>query len=457
MSVAEAQALCPGALRLPFLVEKSRQSMARLAKWCWRFSPSVAIDPDSLGNPFDDGPDGLLLDVTGEAHLFGGEHLLLAQVASQFKSLGLSARLAIAPTCGAAWALARFAPHEVVTVGKEQMCEAIEPLPVLALRLPAHTCAALQQVGIEKIHQLLKLPRASLLARYGEVVLQRLDQALGHLPELIEPLRLTEAIAVRRLFDGAATQIEAVMLTVEQLLRELCGRLERQESGVRGLRIELSRLNAPSESRDFVVGKPNRDATYLWKLVRPKVEAMHLGYGVESVAVTAYWAETICHQQSGAWGMGQSVDAQEEAYEAFVDMLVSRWGNDRVLTAQPVASYVPERARAFASVRGDAFAATENILPMDRPSMLLEHPEPAHCMALQPDHPPSWIKWRGQEHPLQQGTGPERIVSEWWSGDSYHNSAAARDYFRVQTAAGLWLWIFRELKTGQWFVHGLWT
>jgi protein ImuB len=460
MSVAEARALCPTARRLPFDFEKSRHSLTLLAKWCRRFSPVVTVDPTPAGHHQDDLPDGMLLEVTGVAHLFGGEHLLVNEIATRLRNLGFGTRLAIAPTIGAAWALARFGQSPAAIVGEEQLPEALGPLPVVALRLSVATCAALHQVGIEQVRHLLKLSRESLLARYGEDLLFRLDQAFGRMNELIEPLRVTELLAVQRLFDGGATQIEAVMITVEELLSELSQRLLHRESGVRGLRVELARIDALPVSREFVLGRPSRDPKHLWKLVHPKIESMHMGHGVEGVTVTAYWTETIRHEQSGAWGIGQSQDAHDHEYAAFLDTLVGRWGSKRVLMANAVASHVPEVARQFQPVGEQKKSGTAAaLLFMDRPSVLFDQPESAQGMALQPDYPPAWIQWRGQEYVLQKGTGPERIVTEWWgeAAAKDRRGASTRDYFKVQTAGASWLWVFRELESSRWFVHGIWA
>lgn len=87
-----------------------------------------------------------------------------------------------------------------------------------------------------------------------------------------------------------------------------------------------------------------------------------------------------------------------------------------------------------------------------RPSILFDHPEPATAMAITPDGPPSLLRWRGRDHAIPAAIGPERIAGEWW-----HRREPTRDYFKVQTQGGRWLWVFREIQTNQWFVHGEWA
>jgi len=453
MNLAEARALGPVNVS-PFDAQRSRQALELLAKWCLRFSPVVSVDQTPSGNYPDEGLDGVLLNVTGEAHLFGSEHLLLAEIDTALRRMGFAARMAIAPTVGAAWAVARFGAHAASVVGEEHVQTALMPLPVRALRLPAALCAALREVGIEQVWHLLKLPRESLLTRYGEEVLVRLDQAMGRMDELITPIHPTEPVSVSRVFDGPAIQIEAIVLTVQGLLGTLSRRLLERESGVRGLRLELLRINAPPVSREVIIGRASRDEKHLWRLLQSKVEKMHMGYGVEAVRMTAFWTEAIRHQQLGAWETGEG-DAHDEAFDALLDTLIDRWGEKRVLRAGPKASHTPEVARQFEPARAIENGAESGagiVAAVDRPSILFERPEPAEAVALQPDRPPSFLKWRGEGHTLRCGQGPERIVTAWWGTQR----ASTRDYFKVQFAGGWWVWVFRELETGRWFIHGIW-
>jgi protein ImuB len=447
MSLAEARGLCAAARVLPLDPAHSLRCLTRLAEWAMRFSPMVAVDPVATGETVP-GPEGLLLDVTGTAHLFGGEPLMLAEMAARLRRLGFSSRLCIAPTVGAAWALARHGPATLSFLPEERTTAALSPLAVAALRLPRGICSSLADVGIERVAHLLALPRESLLVRYGEEVLLRLDQAFGRMEERIEPIRPAEPMAVSRAFEGATTQLEAVMLTVQELLAELTKQLREKESGTRGVRVELYRMNDPPVSREIVLGRPSRQVKHLWSLLRPKVESMHLGHGVEAVALTATWIERIRHGQEAIWG--DAADAQDEqVFGAFVDTLVNRWGERRVLTPLPAASHVPEEAYRLVPATQVAAVARDSPpeLPwVDRPPHLLEQPEPADAVALQPDHPPRWLRWRGEGRPVRQGIGPERIVAH-----------GTRDYFKVQWENGLWLWAYRVLETGEWFVHGLWA
>jgi protein ImuB len=361
MPLAEARTLCPGGvgrLRVSaFEPDRSRQALDVLAKWALRFSPAVMVDPTS-SNPYPiDSPDGLLLDVTGEAHLFGGEHPLVAEIASRVAWLRFSTRLAIAPTTGAAWAIARFGLRPMSMLAEDGLQNALAPLPVAALRLPAHTLDTLGEVGIEHIGHLFHLPREHLLARYGEDLLLRLDQAIGGLPEHLEPLHPTEPLTVRRVFERACVQLDALFLATQGLLEELSHHLLEKESGARSLRIEWTRINAPPVSRELFLNEPTRDPGHLWSLLLPKVESLAPGYGVEAITLTASWTDRIRHRQLGAWDTGDPpphADTHDQEYAAILDTLINRsrkpggnWQGGRMTPPKPFMSHPPQVTLTF--------------------------------------------------------------------------------------------------------------
>jgi len=456
MNLAEARALCPNASMAMFDPARSRESMELLARWCMRYSPTVCIDPTATG-VFGDGlPDGVLLDLTGEEHLFGTEYLLLHELMNKLERVRMTARLAAAPTLGAAWALARFGRNSVSVTTAANLGAALDPLPIMALRIDSTVHDSLRQVGVERIAQLAALPRDRLASRFGDSLLLRFDQLYGRASEIIEPIRATEPICIGRGFDGATIQLEALTLTVQELLEELAHILLCQESGVRQLVVEYSRIDAPAVSREVLLGRASRDVKHLWSLLRPKVEAMNLGYGVEAVTLKASWIEVIKHEQLTVWGGGNPENDAGHDVEHLLDTLVNRCGTQQVLRACAVPSYVPEIARQFVPLHAKQSRQTRcgqmSLLFEDRPSFLLDKPEAVEAMALLPDHPPARIRWQAQDHSIQSGVGPERIVTEWWEG-----RYSTRDYFKVQNEEGLWLWVFRELETSRWFVHGLWV
>jgi protein ImuB len=483
MTLAHARALLGGwAVHVePFDEARDRKALAALAAWAMRFSPIVA--PDSTH-----GTDGLFIDITGCQRLFHSERRLLNTIANTVHWLGFRARIASAQTYGCAWAAARFGEHErtIVEAGMEH--EMLAPLPIAALRLEEETIDGLREVGIECIGHVLELPRLELVMRFGPDLLRRLDQATGEADETIEPIRPREVPRVERLFNGPVKQLEAILLTVRRLITELAEELQRLESGVRTLELELERSDAPPGRETIELSRPSRNGQHLWSLLRPKIEAINLGFGIERITLTATKTARLRHRQGSSWRDGAHEgddDAPlDEALGELVDTLASRLGPQRTVRIHPVESHLPERAFAGQplTARGDSREVAAAVAAAERPSILLARPEPADVMAAPPDGSPSWIRWRGVARRIIKSVGPERIAGEWWTesatiaaddgarrrrverdnaaapaDDPAISCLAARDYFKVQDEAGRWLWVCRERASNRWFVHGQWA
>jgi protein ImuB len=512
MSLAHARALIPAAEVFPFDPHRAYDCLEKLAFWAMRFSPVVAMEgkealrgKPGAGSQKQDSRDGftsgswllasgfppsLLLDISGAAHLFGGETLLLHEIAARLDRLGFTARLAAAPSIGAAWALSHFGPDAIAIVGPDHLRYALAKLPIAALRIEESICQTLKNVGIACIEH-LRLPRESLLARFGPALLQRLDQAFNREPELITPIRPLTPLAFVRNFEGAICELEPLMLNVQEVLEYLCQQLAGQESGVRTLELYCERMDAPPVSFSISLGRPSRRPAHLWSLLRPKMETLNMGFGIESVTLSATWTAKLRHQQNALRHDGSANpwagDAGDDiALRECLDTLINRLGRKRVLLAQPRESHIPERALTHVPLDEDQQRETQrhkgtktqrekqailssslsafvpsclSVFPSSRPSLLFDRPELAEAIALQPDHPPQRIYWRDQEHDVISAVGPERLEPEWWREKRCRKNTTlnARDYFKIQTSTGCWLWLFREDHSRHWFVHGMWT
>jgi len=473
MPASEARAVFPtGGVRIEaFNPERDAAALRSLATWAHRFSPLVAADP----------PDGLLLDVTGCERIFRGEDRLLRQVTERARRVGYEARAAIASTFGCAWALARFGRARRVLVPDGREREKLAPLPVAALRIDADIEKGLRDVGVERVEQLLALPRSALPSRFGPDLLLRLDQALGRAMESIEPIRPAAPLREERVFDGATTQWEAIELTLRELLERLCARLEAQERGARLAHVELVRIDMTPARESISLNRPSRDAKHLWSLLRPRMERVNLGFGVEEVSVTAARTDLVRHAQAERWRRGISGEAGDgpsaRASGELIDTLANRLGNDRVLAAEIVETHSPRRAarlrpageamekmakrwRAQGRSRGRAASpsgarTSATVARGDRPSLLFDRPAPVDVVALMPEGPAHELSWRGERVRIVRSVGPERIGGEWWRGR--RGGRGARDYFKAQDEHGRWLWLYREVETGRWFVHGVWA
>ncbi|NNM26023.1 MAG: DNA polymerase Y family protein [Phycisphaerales bacterium] len=424
---------------------RSDRALRALAVWAQRFSPLVASDP----------PAGLWLDITGCERVFHGERRLLNLLGNALEWRGFTTRVATAETFGCAWAVARYGvdPRSIVAAGDERIT--LTPLPVAALRIDPALEAALLEVGVTTIGHLLQLQRDELVTRFGSALLHRLDQALGDAPEAIDALRATEPIEATRCFDGPVSNLEGLQQTARDLLAALIPVLERRGAGVMRMTLTCDRSDLDPHTIEFALSRPSRSPRHLLAMLSPRIEGMPMGFGVERMTLAVPAIASVTHMQMSRWQNDATPALNEKPLGEFLDTVTSRLGPKAVVRAKPVASHLPERA--FARVDGRTRPnGAGAVTPVERPSQLLRPPEPVVVMALTPDGPPLWLRWRGSDRVVVGSHGPERIEPEWWRGVTTP-AVSARDYFKVQVDGGEWLWIYNEHRTRCWFVHGRWA
>ena len=457
MTVAHARSLLRGCTVHvePYAPDEDTRQLRRLAQWALRFSPIAAIDE----------PDGLLLDIAGCAHLYGSERMLAERVGVSLQKLGFDAKLAIAPTFACAQAVSLCANDRITLIELDAVREALSPLPIAALRVNASTCTSLEEIGIERIGQLLDLPRAELSARFGSELIRRMDQAMGSgVREVIEPIRRCEPLEVSRVFDGAVTCLEAVLTTCHDLLSILVQRLGQQESGVCAMTFMFHRIDSAPIPLSLRLSHPSRNEKHLWSLLRPRLERVHIGYGIEEIHLRAERAERIEHEQVELWPdvLSGTQSPHDSSWEQLLDHLIERLGLENVLVSDPVETYVPERTYAFHSWNEEDHKhrkEEQRTYSAARPSRLFSQPEPIRVMTVTPNGPLVWLNWRGRERRVYRSIGPERITLPWWESSAVSAASAnlSRDYYMIVDMDGDWLWVYRDGQTGAWFVHGEWT
>jgi protein ImuB len=462
MSRSHAHALAASTVLQVMSHEPQRDLLAlhqlahRLAQ---RFSPIVSVDP----------PDGILLDITGCAQLFHGEHALRGQLIDTLHARRFHARAAIASTFMCARAVARFGGNADHTIPAGDERRAIAPLPLAGLDIDAHTVEALEDIGLTCIEHLFALPRAELARRFGAVIIRHLDQALGQAMESIRPIPHETMPAVAHGFTGGVTRIEALEHVTRILLDQLLAILHQREAGVRRLELELRRLGLPPAILGFDVSAPTRNPRHLWTLLQPKLSTVHLGHGVEHLDLRAPRISRLPHRQHEQWrdddaGARRS---DERAASELIDTLVARLGAARVLRLAPMTSHQPEACAVFRTMTEAASRAPSgDPLDVDRPSRLFEPPEPIEMHSVtDAGHPARWTH-RGTAHRARSTIGPETIAPDWWHHDHddasngarrLRRSAGTRDYFITEDDDGLWHWLCRVREHDTWWAHGDWA
>ena len=475
MGLAEARALLPDVAPVvePHDPRRDLETLRAVAAWADRFAPLVALDP----------PDGLLLDGTGCAPLFHGEEPLLEALVRGVARSGLAARAAAAATAGCAWAVARFAPapRTVVATGAER--ETLSGLPVVALRVGAQDAATLAEVGVERVGDLLALPRSEVAARVPAAVLVRLDQALGHAEEALVPYRPRPVPRVEHAFPGPVSSLEGVRATVRRLLEALVAELVRAGLAALAVEVLLDRADAPPVRLVRALSRRTTDARHLAALLDPAVETAPLGHGVDRVEVLAPRTARAAGAATGALDPAVGEPDHDPAREpgpelaALLDALAGRLGPAQVVRVEPVATHVPEAAfrtvpvLAADGAADDACAPRTDATPVvaaERPSLLYDPPEavevlppPPACADDGDAAGPVAIAWRGEVLVRARATGPERIAPRWWEHGCGPSAPpfpeGARDYVVWTSTRGRRLWLYGETATDRWFVHGEWA
>ncbi|MCE6077676.1 Y-family DNA polymerase [Agrobacterium vitis] len=444
MQAAKAQALFQGLLMIDADPAADALALERITLWVLaQYSPIVAIDA----------PNGIVMDTEGADHLQGGELAMLTGIANRFRGRGLTVRIAIADTWGAAHACARAISQEVMIVPRSETARVVQRLPVSLLRLPKKIVNDLRTLGFRTIGELSATPRAPLTLRFGPDIARRLDQIFGRLNEPIDPIRSPERIEVSRAFQEPIGAAETINKYVGRLVGELCNELHRQGLGVRRLDLIVQRVDNTTQALRVGTAKAARDVAWLTKLFRDRTEKIDPGFGIEKLTLVAIMAEPLEETQRSS-GL-----VEEES--ADITPLIDIFGNrgQRVYRFAPVASDVPERSvQRIAAVAEDVTVSWSHHWP--RPVRLLAHPELVEVIALMPDHPPVSVTWRGKRRKVKRADGPERIFGEWWRRTS--EWAAVRDYFIIEDEAGVRLWVFRagdgvdgDTGSHKWFVQGI--
>ncbi len=434
MGLADARALCPDLLTRPADPRGQAHALDTLRRWATRYCPWVAVD----------GTDGLVLDITGSAHLAGGEAALLEDLTDRLARMGFATRAASAETRGTAWAMAHYGAGGVVPTGAAE--RALMPLPLAALRLEGEVVEGLERLGLRIIRDLAQIPRANLARRFGPGPMMRLDQALGRVAEPVTPAPEAPSFAVRLSLPEPIGLMGDIAAGIARLLDRLCEHLRQAEQGARGLVLELSRVDGSAVHLEIGLARAMRDASAMQPLLMRALEGMDAGFGIDRMRLSADPVEPLPTQQITTSG----AQAQDDLAD-LLTRLCNRVGFEHVTRHLPADSHIPEKACTLAAAAYSAPArdwAGRDTPP--RPLTLFA-PEP---IAGQGRSVPRGFRWRGQWWRVTAAQGPERISPEWWLDDPAWRSGL-RDYWQVQTDRGARLWLFHTPQRDGWCVQGV--
>jgi protein ImuB len=450
LTLADARARVPALAVADLDPAADHRLLERLADDADRWSPLVALDP----------PHGLLLDITGCAHLRGGEKALRHVMGERLHRHGLTPRIAIAGTPDCARALARFGRRPgVVPPGCE--ADAVRSLPIAALELPEEAATALTRAGLKTIGQLAERPTLPFTARFGDALTAKLRRVLGREDRRLVSRRPVPLCLAERRFPEPLTQAEGLEAVIAGLLDEIAPVLEARGEGGRVFEACFFRVDGVVRRVVVETGRPTRAPTPILRLYRERVDAMadplDPGFGFDLVRLAVLHAEKLSPAQASLDGRA----AGEAEIGALVDRLAARFGRERVLRFAAEDTHDPDRAVRLVPATEAAspthFPAPEPEEPPARPLRLFDPPHPIDAIAAQiPEGPPGRFRWRKRAYDVVRAEGPERIEPEWWRSEGQQ----ARDYYRIEDQAGRRFWIFRTGfydggETPRWFLHGL--
>ncbi|MFL9503389.1 Y-family DNA polymerase (plasmid) [Rhodopseudomonas palustris] len=436
MALADARAICPDLATRPSDLAREAAALGTLRRWASRYAPMVARD----------GVDGLMADISGVPHLYGGEAALRDDLHARLERAGLTAASAIAGTRGAAHALAR---HGGGILAEGRIADGIGSLPVSALRIDPDTAEALARVGLSRIADLIGLPRAPLARRFGPGLVMRLDQALGVQSESVAAEAEAPHFGVRMTLPEPIGLQSDVMAGLTRLLDRLCASLALHQRGARRLRLELRRVDSGAAQVEIGLARPMRDPARMAALFARGVEEIDAGFGIDALRLSAPLTEPLAPEQIG----GSPALRQDDALADLLSSLGNRIGFDHVQRLLPADSLIPERSYLLAPA---AYAGAEPGPSRAGPArpITLFPPEPATVTA---GTPPASFRWRRMRFTTLRATGPERIAPEWWFDDPAWRSGL-RDYWRIETREGPRLWLFATPQAPgagrNWYVQG---
>ncbi len=439
MVVADCRAIMPTLQVFDDKPGQAEKLLNALAEWCLRYTPVVAIDL----------PDGLILDVSGCAHLWGGEQAYLKDILIKLNNYGYNIRAAMADTVGTAWAISRYGQIKPIIESGGQV-EALLPLPAAALRLEAGILAKLDKLGLYQVRSFIKMPRTALRRRFGQELLSRLDQALGQEIEALQPIRPIEPYQERLPCMDPIRTATGIEIAIRKLLEKLCERLTKESKGLRTCVLKAYRVDNNIQQIDIGTNRASRNVEHLFKLFEIKIVRIEPDLGIELFILEAPIVEELTSAQDALWNSAGKHNDMRIA--ELLDSIAGKVGIAAIHRYLPDEHYWPERSVKLASSLEEK-AITNWREDIPRPVHLLSKPEAIEVTVPIPDYPPMLFRYKGKLYNVSKADGPERIEQEWWIEKGLY-----RDYYCVEDEHGARYWLFRlgHYDSGEpkWFIHG---
>jgi protein ImuB len=438
MLLADAQAVCNNLQIEEAPQNNFENTLIKIAEWCIRYSPTVAIEL----------PDSVVIDASGCTHLWQGEQNYINDIKKRLQQFGYTTHIAIAGTIGTAWALSHYSNIQIAENGNEK--QTLQTLPPQALRIEPAVTERTHALGLHTIHSCLQIPTRQLQRRLGEHFIQRLQQALGYINEYIQPITsiapYTERLA---LYDPVKT-ITAIEIAVQKLLCTICQRLQKEQKGLRSLRLQAYSIDKHTQQLNIGTNRATYNEQYIFQLIALQLGSLQPGLGFELFVLDILQHEPYVPEQENIWVGKKTI--QDKNVAVLLDKIENKIGVKKISRFAFAAHHWPERAITKITTTNE-----ESIEPISnsvRPLQLLQPPQLIYVTAPIPDYPPMLFRHKGTLHKIIKADGPERIEQEWWLQQGLH-----RDYYYVEDETGSRYWLFRlghydTATPATWYLHG---
>lgn len=433
------------------------KNLHKLGLYLLRFCPLVALDSEAYQQRNEPNINplwrGLVLNITGCEKLYKTEENLAQLIFNNLAAFNIQAKLGIGPSVGSAWALSRFAEGHISIIQDSSIKSALQNLPIQALRIDSQT---LNEIGISTIAELLKFPAQTLLARFGALLLKRLDQALGAIDEPLYFLKLPLHFSLQKQFESPIQTHEQLKLITLSLLERLFNKIKHYKKKAKTFLLEYQSIDSNAKrfwlKKELSLVASVTQTKFISSVLACIIEDLKIEQGVLAIKISAKDLEDdksiqtdFFEDQDGAQFIGQ-----------LINNLCIRLGNNKVSKLSLRQSYLPEESFQYCPLQTSGAPDQNHKIFNDRPPYFLNTPQKIDAISLLPENPPSLIHWKGATHKIIRGFGPEKISLEWWHA-KLDGEIETRDYFKLQDEDGTWLWVFRKQKTLEWFVQGTWS